>query len=151
MLSSLYLNASSKYYITYDDMTLGKLTNINTIKDGYLVAVPTSSWLKFVFNFDNYIVYEENKKPKITGKNKYSKDKHYILELVNTLSKNRKEFQEFKRNDNLITIRCENNTCNYTRYNEIKKEKYKGILKFNSDNTLKMICDYKSDICIEQN
>jgi len=147
---SLSLNANDKYYITYNDITLGEVTNLETIYDGYVLAVPTSAWVKFILDFDKYIIYEPNKKPKISGKTRYNKDKYFIIKMINELKKYRPGYKVFKEREQVLTLKCRSNKCNYVRKNTKNNDTYNGYINFTSDNKLKIICDDESSICIEK-
>lgn len=144
-----YLFSSSTYYVTYGSITLGDIKNIDTIKDGYLIATPSSSFIKFILGFDNYVIYQENKKPKVKGDTKYKKDKYLILNLINKLQLKREKKQTFKKNNQSITILCKNDICTYIRKNLSKNKTYKGRIIFKNDKFIS-ICDNQDDICIKR-
>jgi hypothetical protein len=136
------------YLITYGDITLGKIDNINTIKEGYLVAKPTNKFLRYLLRFDHYIIYEEGKKPSIEGDNKNKKDKYLILKLVNELQSNRQPNIKMAKNSQTIDVHCKINKCTYTRTK--KKKEFTGYINFTQENELDIICDNESNICIKR-
>jgi len=142
--------ANNTYHVTYGSMTLGDIKDINTIKKGYLIAVPSNSFIKFVLGFDKYVIYENDNKPNLKGDVKYKKDKYLILSLINSLSKNKKPTQTFAKDNQSITINCQNNLCTYVRRNLKNKKEYKGTISFNNHNQFISICDNQDDICIKQ-
>ena len=145
---SLY--ASNKYIVSYEDMTLGNIQDINTLKDGYLIAIPSNSFLKFILGFDKYIIYEKNSKPEVLGDTKYDLDKYNIIHIVNKLSQKREKKQIIKIKNETIIILCENNDCTYTRFHRKKNKTYNGEISFTKNNKLKSICDKQNNICIKQ-
>ena len=149
ILLVIYANASDTYKITYSGMTLGDIKNMATIQDGYLVAVPSSYWMKIILGFDKFVLFQENKKPKTSGDVKYKKDKYMLLTVIYNLSKNRKS-QVIKKGNNILAINCNGNKCNFIRSKKNKNKRFKGHIYFNKNNTLKEICDYDSDICISK-
>jgi len=148
-LSTLVLS-SDKYYVSYQDITLGKIQDMSTLEDGYIISIPTNSWLKFILDFDKYIIYEPNKKPKISGKTRYNKDKYFIIKMINELKKYRPGYKVFKEREQVLTLKCRSNKCNYVRKNTKNNDTYNGYINFTSDNKLKIICDDESSICIEK-
>jgi len=151
ILLFVYSNASTNniYKITYNNMTLGDIKNMKTIKDGYLIAVPSSYWMKLILGFDKFVLFQENKKPSLTGDVKYKKDKHLLLTVIYNLSKDRKS-QVIKKGNNILAINCNGTKCNYIRSKINKNKKFKGHIYFDKNNNLEEICDYDSDICISK-
>ena len=149
ILFIVYANASDTYKITYGSMTLGNIKNMDTIKDGYLVAVPSSYWTKLILGFDKFILYQNNKKPNTKGNVKYKKDKYMLLTVIYNLSKDIKS-QIIKKDNRILAINCNGLKCNYIRTKENSKEKYRGHIYFDKNHKLSEICDNKSEICIKK-
>ena len=110
-IASLFANLNKEYNILYGTMVLGKIADFTTINKGYLIGKPTSGLLKLLISWDNYIIYEELKKPNISGENKYKKDKHLLLGLVRKLSKSRPKYQEIEKKKYKLIIKCTKNRC----------------------------------------
>jgi len=79
------LSLFGDYNIIYNGIKVGKIKDFSTIKDGYLIGKPINLFMGFFVPWDNYIIFQDGKKPTIKGKNKYKKDRHLILELINRL------------------------------------------------------------------
>ena len=149
LIFSILLNAKDTYTISYKNMTLGNIKDMRTIKNGYIVAIPSSSWLKFILGFDKYSFYQSNKKPSLNGKVKYTKDKFMILTVIDKLSQNRQS-QIIKNGKKILAINCYGYKCKYIRTKVNSSKKYKGHIYYDKNNKLDEICDYESGICIEK-
>jgi len=151
LLVFLYISsyASANYKITYKNITLGDIKNMDTIKEGYLIAVPASSWMKYILGFDKYALYEDSKKPKINGDVKYKKDKYMLLTVIYKLGIDRKS-QILRKNNKILAINCYGYKCNYIVTKEGSDIKDKGHIYYDKQNNLQEICDYKSSICIKK-
>ncbi|HIP12564.1 MAG TPA: hypothetical protein EYG97_03330 [Arcobacter sp.] len=151
ILSSVYLfaNTTNEYYVKYNDYTIGKITNFDTIEKGYLVAKPTGFLFSSLFPFENYIIYENGKQPKLKQKNKYKKDKYFLLDLVRQLSTARPKYKTYEKDNFSIQIKCDNSRCTYTRYDKKQNKFYDGYLTF-TNKTLDKIYDSESTISFER-
>ncbi|SHO81731.1 hypothetical protein MNB_SV-15-1526 [hydrothermal vent metagenome] len=121
------------YTISYNGIKVGKIKDFSTIKNGYLIGKPINSFMGFFVPWDNYIIFQEGKKPIIKGKNRYKKDKHLILELINRLSKSKPTYKEFESKKYRLIIRCKDGVCNYIRSNKYKKSSSKGYREYLND------------------
>jgi hypothetical protein len=149
LLFVIYANANNTYKITYKNMTLGDIKNMNTIKDGYLIALPSSSWMRYILGFDKFVLFQEHKKPKANGKVRYKKDKYMLLSVIYNLSKNIKS-QTLEKDNRVLKIKCNGKKCTYTRTKNGKQKIYKGHIYFDKNNKLVEICDNDSGICIKK-
>jgi hypothetical protein len=139
---------NTQYYIKYNSMKIGKIKNFNTIKDGYLVGEKIDSLATMFLSFDNYIIYSSNK-PQVAGKNKYKKDKNSILKIINTVQNEMPRYKVIENNKMIITIRCNNNRCNYIKVDKAKNKFSDGYIIF-KNNTIDTICDTRSNITFEK-
>ena len=137
------------YNIVYKSITVGRIKDFSTIKNGYLIGKPTNSILKLLTPWDNYIIYQEGKKPNIKGDNKYKKDKHLLLHLINKLSKSQPKYQKFETKKYKLVIRCKDGICNYIRTNKYKNSTTKGYLSF-TNNILEELKDYDSHLAFKR-
>jgi hypothetical protein len=137
-----------QYIIKYNSMKIGKIKNFNTIKDGYLIGEKIDSLTTMFLPFDNYIIYSNNK-PKVSGKNKYKKDNSSILKIINSVQNKMPRYKVIEDKKTIITIRCNNNRCDYIKVDKLKNKFSDGyiILK---DNLINIICDTRSNISFER-
>jgi len=149
ILFIINLSLFGDYNIIYKGITLGRIKDFSTIKSGYLIGKPTNSILRLLTPWDNYIIYQEGKKPNIKGDNKYKKDKHLLLHLINKLSKSQPKYQKFETKKYKLVIRCKDGICNYIRTNKYKKITTKGYLSF-SNNILEELKDYDSRLAFKR-
>ena len=128
------------YNIAYNGISVGKIRDFSTIDRGYLIGRPINKVLGFFVPWSNYIIYEEGKKPKVKGKNKYRKDKHLLLRLIKELTKTRPKHKVIKTKKYKLVITCTENRCDYKRTNRYKSKTSSGYLIF-FDNCLKELYD----------
>ena len=116
MIISVNANLTKKeYYVLKNDITLGIINDFSTINQGYLSAKPTNVILKLFTSFDNYIIYEEGKKPNIAGDNEYKKDKYLLLSIVKEVIKNRPKYKVIENYKYKLIIKCKNDKCTYEK------------------------------------
>ncbi|MBT3280466.1 MAG: hypothetical protein HOF69_00060 [Campylobacteraceae bacterium] len=146
---SLFGISNNEYYIQYKGITLGKISDFSTIDKGYLIGKPVGGILGAFITFDNYIIHEAGKKPKIKGDNKEKKDKYLLLSLIRKIQKEQPKHTVFKKDNYEITIECKNSKCTYSRLNTKKQKTYTGYMNF-KNNILDVMCDDESHICFKQ-
>jgi len=145
-ISSIYL--FGEYNIIYKGIIVGRIKDFSTIKNGYLIGKPTNSILRLLTPWDNYIIYQEGKKPKIKGDNKYKKDKHLLLHLINKLSKFQPNYKIISTKKYRLIIRCKNGKCRYQRTNKYKNITTDGYLIF-KNKQLEILRDNDSKLAFE--
>jgi hypothetical protein len=148
LLFSTSTMASNQYFVTYGDITLGEIEDINTINDGYLIAQP-NSFVSFILGFDKYVIYESQNKPKVSGDIEYKEDNLLVLDIIRKLSKKRLKKQYFEKNNQSINIICKNDICTYKRKIITSKNTYTGKIIFKKNKFIS-ICDDEDGICIKQ-
>ena len=146
---SLIANQTNEYHITYNGITLGKISDFSTIHKGYIIGKPTNGFLSFLAPFDNYIIHEVNNKPNVLGDNKYKKDKYLLLDLIRKLTKLQPKNEVFLKNHYEVNVTCNSSKCAYTRLNKKKNKIYEGYLTF-TNNILDEMCDDESNICFKR-
>ncbi len=145
----LFASTNNKYNIKLHGIKVGTIDNFSTIDKGYLVGKPKGGLLNLLTPFDNYIIYEPNKKPELKGKNKYKKDKYLLLELIKQLQNSQPKHKIFTKDHYEINMSCKNSVCTYVRLNKKKQKRYDGYLSF-KDGILLEICDDESGICFKR-
>ncbi len=143
VISTILLFAQEQdrvYNISYNGISVGKIKDFSTINQGYLIGRPVNRILGFFVPWENYVIYEENKKPIVKGKNKYKKDKHLLLRLIKELTKVRPKQQIIETKKYKLVINCTKNRCDYKRTNKYKLKTSSGYLTF-FDNFLKELYD----------
>lgn len=144
MIISANAQAEKKEYnVLINNIVLGKISDFSTINNGYLVAKPTNFLVKLFTSFDNYIIYEENKKPNIQGDNKYKKDKYLLLSIVRELIKNRPEYKLIDGPKYKLIVKCKDDKCTYERIHKKSNTSNFGYLNF-ENNIFDEIYDEKS-------
>ncbi len=146
---SLFATPNKEYNILYGSIILGKISDFSTINKGYLIGKPTNGVLNFLISWDNYIIYEESKKPNITGDNKYKKDKHLLLSLVRELSKNRPKHKIIEKKKYRLFISCKDEKCDYQRIDKKNGKITKGFLTF-TDDILNVLYDEESTLSFKR-
>jgi hypothetical protein len=148
LLSSIY--AKDTYEIKYNGIKVGDISNLSTIKDGYLKAEATT-YLKFFVWYDYLIIHEESYKKDTSKKDiKYKKDTNHILELLKELEFNKPRYKTIHRKKIILKIECKNNICKYTRIDKKTNKLAQGKITY-KNNKLYEIEDFESDLIIKLN
>lgn len=128
----LYLNINASYIVTYNDIQLGIIKDIDTIKNGYLEATITNDIAKFVLGTDNAIFFKEDYV--LINKEDYfqKKDKNKLLNVLSNILYNVKYTDEENKK---ISYEKNNNVYNWI-YTNSKGEERKGYLIVNDKNEL---------------
>ncbi len=146
---SLFAVSNNGYYIQYKGITLGKISDFSTINQGYLLGKTSDNIFSLLIPYDHYIIYEDHK-PQVLGKNKYKKDKYYLLNLIRTIQKEKPSSKIYLNEKYKITVQCKESKCTYSRYHLTKKETTGGYLYFRDDSMLDEMCDDASQICFKK-
>ncbi len=146
---SLFAIQSKEYYILYNKITLGKISDFSTINKGYLIGESTNGFMNLFTKYENYIIYEDKNKPEVKGDNKYKKDKYLLLSLIKTLTKIQPAYQVFTKDHFKMIVKCNNGKCIYDRINQNDNKSYKGYLTF-TNNILDEIYDSQSKISFKR-
>ena len=119
--------AFASYTIKYQGLTLGTITNFDTLKDNYLEADVTNKIARFLLGKDKFVFYNEDYKGKKNDKNtKYKKDKYAIVDILKKAASNniKNERIEVKK-DKFIDVKFDKNyKFIYNSKNRIKSNGY---------------------------
>lgn len=128
----LCLNLNASYIVTYNDIQLGIIKDMNTIKDGYLEATITNGLAKVILGTENAIFFKEDYELKNKDTYFQKKDKNRLLNILSEILYNIKYIDEENKK---ITYEKKDNTYNWI-YTNSKNEERKGYLIVNEKNEL---------------
>lgn len=102
MVSSIFAD----YSISYTNLKLGTIEDINTVKENYFKAKVTNPMAKFLLGKKEFIFFNEKyNEEKENKKAKYKKDKYFIIDILKkAISNNLKEERIFVEKDKYIDV-----------------------------------------------
>ncbi len=125
----IILNLNAQYIIEYENTNIGLINNIETSKNGYIEAIITNTFVKFIIGTNKIIIFDENFELKNKENYYKKKDNNNILKLLNEILFNIKN-----TNDNITYFKL-NNKYEW-KYINVSGEERKGYLIVNSQNEL---------------
>ena len=134
MLVAISLQANTPTYdVNYKGMTLGEVTDLNTVHELYLKAKVTSRIARFLLGRD-YLVYYSGDKPNIK-KAKFKKDKKMMLYAFSQSLQERPAFKRYEISEiKNITLTCKGKACEFVYYKNNQVDGKGEILFDESDN-----------------
>lgn len=107
MISSVFAN----YSVSYSNLKLGIIENINTVEQNYFKAKVSNPMARFLLGKKELIYFNDDyKETKINKKAKYKKDKYFIIEILKkALSNSLEEGKIFIKKDKYIDIKKDKN------------------------------------------
>lgn len=150
LLSVLLLFSFSfaKYDVLYNDIKLGEIQNIKTIKENYIQIDVTSKMAKFFFSKDKFIIHNDHfdKNSKNENRVKYKKDKYQVLNIIQLTSAQNIKYEKFNisKGKYIELWFDEKYYFRYTSKNKLKSEGYLVV----KDHVLQSLVDTRNNIKI---
>ncbi len=138
----------AKYDVVYNNIKVGEIRNLETIKEDYLEIDVTSGLVKFLFSKDKFVVYNEDYNGKLEKEKriKYKKDKYQILHIIHLATTQGVDYKkiDIEKDKYIELLFDEKYYYKYTSKNRIKSEGYLIV----KDNKLVSLVDIKNNIQI---
>lgn len=138
----------AKYNIIYNDITLGEINHLDTIKKEYLEISITNKLAKFIFAKDKFIIYNENYTGNLEEENttKFKKDKYQIIKILNLATLQNIVYKKIiiEKDKYIEIVFNKDYSFKYVSKNKIKSEGYIEV----QNNILISLIDTKNNIKI---
>lgn len=138
----------AKYNIIYNDIKLGEINHLDTIKKEYLEISITNKLAKFIFAKDKFIIYNENYTGNLEEENttKFKKDKYQIIKILNLATLQNIVYKKIiiEKDKYIEIVFNKDYSFKYVSKNKIKSEGYIEV----QNNILISLIDTKNNIKI---
>jgi len=148
MLAVMFSFSFAKYDVIYNNVKLGEIKDMETIKNDYIEIKLTSKLVKFFSSKEKYVLHNDNFEGKQTNQKdiKYKKDKYQVLNIVKLSKEQNVKYKKFDiSKDKYIELWHDKKYhFKYTSKKTVKSEGYLTV----KDHTLLSLIDTKNNIQI---